>query len=213
NENSLDTLALDLQLSQTYHWRVDEINDVMDPSTWQGAVWSFTTADIISIDDMESYEDKEFLEIWASWVDGFDDQANGSVVGGVSGTPETGIVHGGSQSLPMTYDNSAAAQSEATRTFDAPMDWTGHGVQGLVLHFQGSSDNTGGQLYVKINDTRVDYDGDASNLMRSEWSEWTIALADLAGDLSRVNSLTIGVDGGGAGVVYVDDIFLTPGTR
>ncbi len=213
SEMSLDTRPWDLQLSQTYHWRVDEINDVMDPSTWQGAVWSFTTADIISIDDMERYEDKEFLEIWASWVDGFDDPANGSLVGGVAGTPETDIVHGGSQSLPMSYGNGGVAQSEATLTFAAPMDWTGHGVQDLVLHFQGSSDNTGGQLYVKINDTRVDYDGDASELMLSEWSEWTIALADVAGDLSRVNSLTIGVDGGGAGVVYVDDIFLTPGTR
>jgi hypothetical protein len=213
NENSLNTLTLDLQLSQTYHWRVDEINDVMDPSTWQGAGWSFTTAGIISIDDMERYKDQEFLEIWATWVDGFEDLANGSLVGGASGTPETGIVHGGSQSLPMDYDNGTAARSEAMRTFDAPMDWTGHGVQSLVVHFQGSPDNTGGKLYVKINDTRVDYDGDASHLMGSEWREWTITLADLAGDLSRVNSLTIGVDGGGAGVVYVDDIFLRGGTR
>ncbi|MCH8218391.1 MAG: hypothetical protein IH892_16660, partial [Planctomycetes bacterium] len=75
------------------------------------------------------------------------------------------------------------------------------------------SDNTGGQLYVKINDTRVAYDGDASNLMRSEWSQWYIPLANVAGNLSRVNSLTIGIDGGGAGVVYVDDIFLTPDAR
>ena len=209
-EMSLETRALDLQLSQTYHWRVDEINDVMDPSIWQGAVWSFTTADTISIDDMESYEDTEFLEIWASWLDGFDDPSNGSLVGGVSGTPETDIVHGGSQSLPMSYDNSAAAHSEAMRTFAAPMDWTAHGVQALVLHFQGSPENTGGQLYLKINDTRIDYDGDASNLIRSEWSEWTITLADVAGNLSSVNSLTIGIDGGGAGDVYVDDIALTP---
>jgi hypothetical protein len=113
----------------------------------------------------------------------------------------------------MDYDNGTAARSEAMRTFDAPMDWTGHGVQSLVVHFQGSPDNTGGKPYVKINDTRVDYDGDASHLMGSEWREWTITLADLAGDLSRVNSLTIGVDGGGAGVVYVDDIFLRGGTR
>ncbi|MCH7921328.1 MAG: LamG domain-containing protein, partial [Planctomycetes bacterium] len=146
NENSLDTLALDLKLSQTYHWRVDEVNEAKDPSTWEGTVWSFTTADTIPIDDMESYKDAEFLEIWATWVDGFEDPANGSLVGGVAGVPETDIVHGGNQSLPMDYDNGAAAQSEATRTFDAPMDWTRHGVAALVLFFQGSSNNTGGAL-------------------------------------------------------------------
>ncbi len=213
NESSLDTLALDLQLSRTYHWRVDEINDVMNPSTWVGDVWSFTTAGTIPVDDMESYQDEEFFEIWATWVDGFDDPTNGSLVGGAAGTPETGIVHGGRQSLPLDFDNSTASKSEATRTFDAPRNWTRHGVQGLVLYFQGRSDNTGGQLYVKINDTRVAYDGDASNLMRSEWSKWYMPLANVAGNLSRVSSLTIGIDGGGAGVVYVDDIFLTPDAR
>ena len=209
SESSLETLALDLQLGQAYAWRVDEVNEAMDPSIWEGAVWSFTTAESIPVDDMESYKDQEFFEIWATWVDGFDDPANGSLVGnGAGGLPETGIVHGGNQSLPMTYGIGAAALSEATRTFDASMDWTGHGVQGLVLWFQGSPDNTGGALYVRINDTRVAYDGDASNLMSSQWSQWYIPLANVAGDLSRVNSLTIGIDGGGAGVVYVDDISL-----
>ena len=207
-DSSFDTLALDLQLGETYSWRVDEVNEAMDPSTWEGTVWNFTTVDTISIDDMESYKDEEFLEIWATWVDGFDDPANGSLVGnGAAGTPEKGIVHGGKQSLPLSYGNSAAV-SEATRTFDAPMDWTQHGVQGLVLWFQGSPANTGGALYVKINDTRVAYDGDASDLMSSQWTQWYIPLANMAGNLSGVNSLTIGIDGGGIGVVYVDDIFL-----
>ncbi|MCH7921333.1 MAG: LamG domain-containing protein, partial [Planctomycetes bacterium] len=214
NESSLDTQALDLQLGQTYHWRVDEINDVMDPSTWEGTVWSFTTADTIVIDDMESYADAEFLEIWATWVDGFDDPANGSLVGGVAGIPETDIVHGGNQSLPMDYDNGAAAQSEATRTFDAPMDWTRHGVAALVLFFQGSSNNTGGALYVKINDAKIAYDGDPADLMSFGWSKWYIPLSAVTGtDLSRVTALTIGVDGGGAGVVYIDDIVLTGAAR
>ena len=213
-ESSFSTGALDLQLGQTYSWRVDEVNDTMDPSTWMGDVWSFTIVDAISIDDMESYQDEEFLEIWATWIDGFDDPANGSLVGnGAAGTPETDRVHGGSQSLPLLYGNGGAAQSEATRTFDTPMDWTGHGVQSLVLYFEGSATNTGGNLYVKINDTKIPYDGNASNLMRLGWNKWTIALAEAAGaDLSRVSSLTIGVDGG-QGVVLVDDIELTSDAR
>ncbi|MCH8218216.1 MAG: hypothetical protein IH892_15775, partial [Planctomycetes bacterium] len=101
--SSFDTLAVDLQLSQTYHWRVDEVNDAMDPSIWTGDVWSFTTADVIVIDDMESYRDAEFLEIWATWIDGFGDEANnGALVGANPGTgdfsPESTIVHAGKQS-------------------------------------------------------------------------------------------------------------------
>jgi len=65
-----------------------------------------------------------------------------------------------------------------------------------------------------INDTKVAYDGENSNLMRIGWNKWYISLADVSGtNLSRVNSLTIGIDGGGAGVVYVDDILLTPDAR
>ena len=120
-------LALDLQLDQSYHWRVDEVNEAMDPSHWPSDVWSFTTAGAIVVDDMESYKDEEFLEIWATWADGFLDPTNGSLVGGDSGTPETGIVHDGRQSLPIGFDNSTAPISEATRTFAEAQDWTRSG--------------------------------------------------------------------------------------
>ena len=212
-ESSFSTDAVDLQLGQTYSWRVDEVNDAMDPSVWTGTVWRFTTVDTLTIDDMESYEDAEFLEIWATWVDGFDDPANGSTVGADPTTgdfsPETNVVHAGSQSLPLHYDNSAAAGSEATRTFDAPMDWTRHGVQSLSLFFRGASENVGGQLYVKINNTKISYDADAVTLSRAIWHPWTIDLSSLGVDLSQVSSVTIGVEDAGAmGVVYIDTIEL-----
>ena len=218
-ESSFDTLALDLQLGQTYSWRVDEVNEAADPSTWAGDIWSFTTVERIVIDDMEAYADREFAEIWATWIDGFEDPTNnGALVGANPAlgdfSPEKGIVHGGGQSLPLHYDNSAAAQSEATRTFDTPMDWTRHGVQALVLYFQGSPSNTGGNLYVNINDTKITYPSDPENLQRLGWSKWVIPLAEVSGtDLSQVRSLTIGVDSGGTGVVYIDDIVLTDEAR
>ena len=214
-ESGFDTLPLDLQLGQTYSWRVDEVNETEDPSTWAGDTWSFTTVDAISVDDMESYKDEEFFEIWATWVDGFDDPANGSLVGnGVTGSPETGIVHGGGKSLPLHYGDGGAAQSEATRTLAAAQDWTKHGVHGLALFFHGSVANTGGRLYVKINDTQVVYDGDPADLQRIGWHKWTIDLSALpAATRSAVNSLTLGIDNGGAGVVIIDDILLTPETR
>jgi hypothetical protein len=135
--------------------------------------------DSISIDDMEAYKDEEFLEPWNTWVDGFEGPSNGALIGvGATGAPETGIVHGGNNSLPMEYDNVTSPQSEAKRTFDPAMDWTAHGVQGLVLFFHGSAANTGGSLYV-----------------------------------NAVTSLTLGVDDGGAGIVYFDDIHLTADAR
>ena len=212
-ESSFSTGALDLQLGQTYSWRVDEVNDTTDPSTWTGDVWNFTTADAIVVDDMESYKDEEFLEIWATWVDGFDDPANGSLVGnGAAGTPETGIVHGGSQSMPLNFNNTGTALAEATRTFDSAMDWTGHGVQTLVLSFSRGAENTGnGRIYVKVNDTKVVHPQDPAALPPGwdQWTQWNIDLAALGADLTRVNSLTIGIEGAGAnGVLYVDDIQL-----
>ena len=216
NESSFDTLASDLQLGQTYHWRVDEVNDAMDPSVWSSDTWSFTTAGTILIDDMESYQDVEFLEIWATWIDGFDDPSNGALVGADPAigdfAPETGIVHGGSQSLSIWFDNGAAALSEATRTFDQTQDWSRSGVQTLALSFLRGANNTGnGQLYVKINGTQVVYQEDGAGLPPGwdVWTQWRIDLSALGADLTRVRSLTVGVEGAGAkGVLYVDDIQL-----
>ena len=216
SESSFDTLALDLQLGQSYAWRVDEINEVMDPSIWEGAVWNFTTADTIPIDDMESYKDEEFLEIWATWIDGFDDPANGSLVGAAPAigdfAPETGIVNGGSQSLPIWFDNSTVAISEATRTFEQTQDWSRSGVKTLVLSFSRGAENTGnGRVYVKVNDTKVVHPEDPAALPPAwdQWAQWNIDLTALGTDLTRVRSLTVGIEGAGAnGVVYVDDIQL-----
>ncbi|NIO63522.1 MAG: hypothetical protein GTO35_13450, partial [Gammaproteobacteria bacterium] len=30
---------LDLDLGQTYYWRVDEVNEAETPATWQGNLW------------------------------------------------------------------------------------------------------------------------------------------------------------------------------
>jgi len=138
-----------------------------------------------------------------------DDPANGSLVGnGAGGTPETDIVHGGSQSLPMSYDNRSAAQSEATRTFAVSQDWTRSGVTHLVVWFHGAAGNTG-QMYLKINGTKISYDGSAGNIGLAAWQAWSVDLASLGMNLQSVGSLTLGVDGNGAtGTLYVDDIAL-----
>jgi hypothetical protein len=197
-----------LNLDTTYYWRVDEVNTV----TYPGDVWSFTTQDSKVVDDFESYTDQAGAEVFSAWVDGFDDPAkNGAVVGlgtAVNGTfGETTIIHGDKQSMPFAYDNSTAPLSEATVTFDTPQDWTASGIKSLSLWFQGVAGN-GGQLYVKINGTKIVYDGEAADLARPTWQVWNLDLSQ-AGKVNSVRSLTIGIEGAGAkGTLYVDDIRL-----
>ena len=212
-DSSFATAALDLQLGQTYSWRVDEVNNAMDPSIWTGDLWSFTTTDVVVVDDMEAYKDEEFKEIWVTWTDGFDDPANGALVGanpaGGDFSPETGIVNGGRQSLPIHFDNTGAPVSETTRTFDQAQDWTRFGITTLSLFVFAGDDNTGGDLYIKINDEKIAL-VDKSTYpagLNPGWVRYNIDLTTR--DVSSVSSLTMGVEGAGAqGVIYVDDIEL-----
>jgi hypothetical protein len=76
--------------------------------------------------------------------------------------------------------------------------------------FFGAPGNTG-LLYVKIDDVKVAYDGDAEDIARAQWQAWNIDLASVGTDLENVTSLTIGVEGGDAvGVLYIDAIRLYP---
>ncbi len=203
-----------LLLSTTYYWRVDEVNEAAATKSWAGEVWSFTTADSVVVEDFESYTDNEGSRIYETWVDGFGSSNNGSQVGNTT-APFAGqtIVHGGRQSMPLTYSNSGAiALSEAVRTFATPQNWTAGGIKNLSLYFQGVAGNTG-QLYLKINTTKVLYSGAAGDLAKPAWTLWNIDLSALGGSLASVSKLTIGIEGSGAkGVVYIDDIRLSPKT-
>ncbi|MCH8121332.1 MAG: discoidin domain-containing protein [Planctomycetes bacterium] len=213
-ETSSGPLSLDL--GKTYYWKINEANDAETPTTWQGDLWSFTTADFFAVDDFEDYNDYPPDEIWATWIDGYGVQTNGATVG--YPTPnwnqgehyvETTTIHGGDQSMPFFYDNTGTATySEAERTFAVPQDWTKAGVQTLVLYFQGSPGNTG-QLYVEVNGSKVPYPGDAADIVRPRWKQWNIDIASLGLNLQSVTTMAIGIDGSGAtGILYVDDIRL-----
>ncbi len=89
------------------------------------------------------------------------------------------------------------------------LDWTASGVKTLSLMFAGSPGLIG-QLYCKIGDTKLLYDGDATNLGDSAWQAWTIDLSTVGGNLKSVTELAIGVEGGGSGILYIDDIHLNP---
>jgi len=195
-----------LDLATLYYWKVDAIQET---ETWEGSLWSFQTQLSLAVDDFESYNDDEGNRIYETWIDGFGVADNGSQVGHLeSPFAETTIVHGGKQSMPLFYDNTGTSMSEAQLALS--QDWTASGIKSLTLYFQGAAGNTG-QLYVKINGTKVPYNGDAGDIASLDWLAWTIDLSTVGGNLADVTSLIIGIEGAGAnGVVYIDDIQLGP---
>jgi len=213
-ESSYGPLSLDL--GKTYYWKINEVNEAETPTMWQGDIWNFRTQKYFVVDDFEDYNDYPPDEIWAAWVDGYGIPTNGATVGYpapdfLAGEHyvETTIVYGGEQAMPLFYSNTGTATySEGERTFAVSQDWTTAGIQTLVLYFYGTPGNTG-QLYVKLNNSKVLYDGDAADIARPRWRQWNIDLASLGVSLQDITKMSIGVDGAGAsGIVFIDDILL-----
>jgi hypothetical protein len=212
-----------LEWNTTYYWRVDEANNADADSPWTGPLWSFTTANFLIIDDMESYNDLDPADpdsnrIFNAWIDGFDNPAeNGSIVG-YANPPfaEQNIVHSGNQSMPFEYNN-AVGKSEATLTLTSNRDWTVKGVDTLTVWYIGSSDNAAETMYVVLNGSAgVDNDNPEA-AQAFTWTEWNIplqAFADQGVNLANVTSITLGVGNranptaGGAGMLFFDDIRL-----
>jgi hypothetical protein len=209
---------LTLDLGTIYFWRIDEVNDAETPTTWEGDIWNFTTQDYLVVDDFESYNDIPTGEegshlVYETWIDGYDNPStNGSTIGYASGASmETNTVHGGKQSVPLSYDNTSASLSEVTvdpGKLPIGRNWSKGSPQALVLWIYGDPNNTGNdQLYVKVGNSKFPYDG---NLARPQWEP---VIVDLIGvNLNNISSLTIGIERtggvGGSGIVLIDDIWL-----
>jgi len=204
--------------SGPYYWRIDEYNT--DNSISIGTIWSFSVADYLVVDDFESYndlnpEDPDSNRIFNAWLDGYDNPAiNGSIVGyAVSPFAEHTIIHGGFQSMPFSYNNSAG-KSEATLTLTYPRDWTEEGVGVLSLWFRGDASNTTELMYVALNGTAAVNHDNPNVAQIDNWIEWNIDLQAFGVNLANVNTITLGFGNrnnpvaGGAGMVYFDDIRL-----
>jgi hypothetical protein len=216
--------ATGLDYDQSYVWQIVEVNDAEAPASYVGDLWSFSTPPYYAVDEFERYNDN-CARIFFAWEDGLghnggvdiDDcdvpasngNGGGSIVGNnASPFAEQTIVHSGAQSMPLSYDNSFGP-SETTLQL-ASMDWTASGIKSLSLYFYGASDNTG-QLYVMINNTKVLYSGEATDIAHALWQPWIIDLSAVGGNLQNVTTLSIGVDGASAaGQLYIDDIRLYP---
>ncbi|MCP4614560.1 MAG: hypothetical protein GY845_38255, partial [Planctomycetes bacterium] len=208
-----------LEWNTKYYWRIDEANNTNSNSPWTGPLWSFTTANFLIIDDMESYNDLDEGEpgsnrIYLAWIDGFDNPAsNGSIVGYANAPfAEQTIVHSGNQSMPLEYNN-AVGKSEATLTLTSNRDWTVNGVTTLTIWFRGEPANAAENLYVALNGNAIVNHDNPDAAQRTSWTEWNIDLqmfADQGVNLSNVSSITLGLSSvtGGTGMMYFDDIRL-----
>jgi len=211
-----------LEWNTIYYWRVDEANNANADSPWTGPLWSFTTANFLIIDDIESYNDINEGEpgsnrIYNAWVDGYGDSTNGSQVGHLD-PPfyEETIVHSGNKSMPITYDN-AVGKSEATLTLTSNRDWTVNGVDTLTIWFRGSAGNAAETMYVTLNGSASVDNDNPDSAQAAGWTEWNThlqAFADQGVNLANVTSITIGLRSvtGGSGIMYFDDIRLYPPT-
>ena len=141
-----------MEFGTTYYWKVDEVGQT---ETYEGNLWSFTTEAYSIIEDFESYTNDSPNRVFQTWIDGYGFSADDFFPQGASGNgsgavigydPVTGdimehvIVHSGSQSMPLQYDNTASPfYSETTREFATAQDWTSNGADTLALHIRGNA--------------------------------------------------------------------------
>ncbi len=230
NTNSINLSAFDIELGETYYWRVDEVNNADAVSVWPGPVWNLSTVEAIVVDDFESYANDSPDRPFQVWLDGYGYSADEFFPAGYNGNGtgagighdiwsvasdhyngsimETTNVKSGGQSMPFYYSNSGSVASQTERTFATAQDWTIAGVKTLSIAFSGQEGNTG-TLYVKINNTKVTYPHAAANIAMGAWQAWNIDLTSM--NVQNVTTLQIGVDGAGAsGMILIDDIKLYP---
>ena len=200
-----------LELSKTYYWRLDELNDSDVNSPWTGDIWKFTTADYLVVDDFESYER---LTIYDTWT-----QINQAYLY-LSKQPEP--VHKCQQSMALRYYYDNYFYSEAAYQFSSAQDWASAGIKALELFFYGKANNDiNAQMYFSMGDGDVNdlvtYNGDANDLSSETWQPWRIDLQNLNVNLSNIEYISIGFRnrpsepiGTRAGTVFFDDIRLYP---
>ncbi|UCG56239.1 MAG: LamG domain-containing protein [Phycisphaerales bacterium] len=217
-----------LELGRTYYWRIDENNNDATVST--GEVWSFTVAMHLTVDDFEDYNDFSPDRVFQTWIDGFGytDPPPGRLGNGTNSTvgylaapfAEQTTVHGGGQSMPFGYDNTALPfYSETGREFLVAQNFMRKGVTSLSLWVYGDPNSAPAHLYIGLQDStgirRDVTDTITSRVRTTSWQEVYFDLSKFAPvNLMSVKKMYIGVGNrlspsvGGAGDIFVDDIRL-----
>ena len=148
---------------------------------------------------VSSEVDWDFLDFY---IDGaMQDQISGEVDWEQKTYQITGA---GAHTLEWRYTKDQAVFGGLDAGWVDKLEWDGAGQPATA------PGNTG-QLYAKINGTKVTYPGGVTNV---KWAAWQIDLASLGVNLQNVTSLTIGVEGNNAsGTLYLDNFLLEPATE
>ena len=165
-------------LVKTYYWQVVEVNEAEQPTTWPSDVWSFSTADVCRRRRLRELHQRLAQE--ASSRPGSMAQASPPMTSSRTAVQATTAAlwsamilrpatswrpvssMAASNRCPCTMTTAGAPRySETERTFTPPQDWTKHGITTLVVFFRGDAANTSAPVYVKINGTKVVYNGGA----------------------------------------------------
>jgi hypothetical protein len=180
------------------------------------------TRRFLVVDDFEDYNDIKSFRIWDKWIDGWDDEANGSFVGYPEAEfdlgehiIETKIVHSGSQSAPIIYDLEFGIFSEvtiSTANLEIGKNWKADSPDTLTLWFYGNPDNDLAKMYIMLNNSKIYYKN-PRHLTKKKWRQWNISLSEFGIDLINVYMLSIGFEksnknSDGTGLVFIDDIRL-----
>ena len=205
-----------------------DINDV-NISQGRGDVFEYKVANVINVDDFESYVSFGTSNpIYLTWQNDFDTGA--WVELGFEPLP----VHRGDQSMEYGYDSDypdAEKYSENYRNYANAQNWEEADVKLLTLFFYGHPDNDANsteQMYFGIQDSNGtesysevrygDYGEDMNDIRLAEWTKWDMVLSDFNSvTLTDVRKIYIGFGDrltqpvGGKGYVYFDDITLTEG--
>jgi len=174
---------------------------------------------------MESYNDLETEDpnsnrIFNAWLDGLGDASNGSIVGyDMPPFAEPTIVHGGSQSMPLFYDNSAGYSEATLKVITYTHSWTNNNIGILTIWFRGDPANAAELMYVALNGSAVVFNDNPAAAQISTWTQWDIDMARFADqgvNLTNFNTISLGFGDksnpqtGGSGLMFFDDIRLYP---
>ncbi|MCJ7693405.1 MAG: LamG domain-containing protein, partial [Sedimentisphaerales bacterium] len=210
-----------LQLGEKYYWRIDEITDG-GTRIIKGDIWTFTVAEFLIIEDMESYGVTSNF-IAETWIDGWNNPSSGYVYLQL-GSADANLVYGeDGNSMRYNYRNDLNPYySETTRSFSPAQDWSIAGFKALVLSFRADFSNDQADIQpmsVSLTDGTdtgtVVYD-DPNDLAKGwmGWMEWNMALDDFNDqgiDISKITGMSIIIGDGtqaGDGDVYIDNIRL-----
>jgi hypothetical protein len=213
-----DTTALNNQVAERYHWRIDEVNTM----TVKGYTWAFKVIDFILIDDFDFYANSSAQR--KVWQDSTVGLAGEGVVWLNDYDPNYAV---DGNSMEFRYWNNAGGTSrisETTRTYSAAQDWSypGNKLAALELNWFGDPDNgPDPPFYVKLSDgsSTAQVNPGPNDVTDANMHTWLIPLKDFSGvTLSSITKITLGIgDGAGEGgapneegTIYFDDIRLYP---